>query len=247
MGEPAVVFGGGPVVGSGGVDFFDEIAEVVALVVGGYLGGPFATPLVPVDAFVLRGLVPDAAQVPAVLGECTQAQVGSAVVQAVVVYVVNDEMVGGAGDLAVHFDAPAVLIADGVAIPGGAFREPCVAAKAFVVGGVDDREQASGQGDRARYAASRCGGAGRVEIGAFAQERANDPTALGALSLLADQSGPAAACGVGREETIVTSSPFCHKNLPPVVKIWCDELFPIPKWPETELMSCIIRSISHVR
>lgn len=53
MREFSVVFGGGLVVGLGGGNFFGEVAEVVAFVVGGYLGGPFLESLVPVDAFVL--------------------------------------------------------------------------------------------------------------------------------------------------------------------------------------------------
>ena len=212
MGEFAVVFGCGPVVGSGGFDFFGEVAEVVAFVVGGYLGDPFAAPFVPVDAFVLRASVADDAQVPAVLGECAQTQVASAVVQAVVVDVIDDQMIGGFGDLAVHFDALAVVFAHGVAILGRAFCKPRVAAKPLVVGVVDYREQPARQGYRAGYAASGPARPGRVEIGAFAQQRADGPTALGALSLPADQSGPSATGGVGREETIVASFVLCHKK-----------------------------------
>lgn len=52
MREFAVVFWRSPVVCLGGFDFFGEVAEVVAFVVGGYLGGPFFASLVPVDAFV---------------------------------------------------------------------------------------------------------------------------------------------------------------------------------------------------
>ena len=73
------------------------------------------------------------------------AEVGVAVVQAVVVDVVNDEMVGGVGDLAVHFDAFAVFFSNGVVIFISAFCEPGMLAQDGVVFGVDAGELAAGE------------------------------------------------------------------------------------------------------
>ena len=52
LGKFSVIFLSGPVVGLRGVDFIAEIAEVVGLVIAGYLGGPFVVSFVPVNAFV---------------------------------------------------------------------------------------------------------------------------------------------------------------------------------------------------
>ncbi len=79
-----------------------------------------------------------AAEVTAVLGEGAGAQVTLAVIQAVVVNMVNHEMVRGVGDLAVHFDAFAVFFSNGVVIVRGAFRKPGILADARVVFGIDD-------------------------------------------------------------------------------------------------------------
>ena len=88
----------------------------------------------------------------AVLGEGCIAEVVIAVVQAVVVDVVNYEMVRGVGDLAVHFDAFAVFFSNGVIILRGAFSEPGVLAEERIVFGIDDGELSAGK----RYEAG-CG------------------------------------------------------------------------------------------
>ena len=79
------------------------------------------------------------------MSEGCKAEVAPAVVQAVVVDVVNDEMVGGVEDLAVHFDAFAVFLSNGVVIIRRAFCEPGVLAEAWVVFGVDDGELSAGE------------------------------------------------------------------------------------------------------
>jgi len=61
------------------------------------------------------------------------------------VYVVNDEVVGGVGYLAVHFDAFAVLFANGVVVFRGAFSEPGILAQLGIVFGIDDCELAAGE------------------------------------------------------------------------------------------------------
>ena len=92
------------------------------------------------------------------MGESCKAKVAVAVVQAVVVDVVNDEMVGGVGDLAVHFDAFAVFFSNGVVIIRGAFGEPGILAEDGVVFGVDDGELAAGKRYEARCAVLGFGG-----------------------------------------------------------------------------------------
>jgi len=86
------------------------------------------------------------------------AEVGVAVVQAVVVDVVNDEMVGDVGDLAVHFDAFAVFFSNGVVIFISAFGEPGILAQDGIVFGVDDGELAAGERYEARGAVLGFGG-----------------------------------------------------------------------------------------
>jgi hypothetical protein len=81
-----------------------------------------------------------ATEVAAVLGEGAKPKITLAVVQAVVVNVVDYEMVGGIEDLAVHFDAFAVFFSHGVVIVVCAFCEPGKMAEAWVVFGIDDGE-----------------------------------------------------------------------------------------------------------
>jgi len=79
------------------------------------------------------------------LSESCKAEIVIAVVQAVVVDVVNNEMVGGVGDLAVHFYAFAVFFSNSVVIFISAFGEPGILAQDGVVFGVDDGELAAGK------------------------------------------------------------------------------------------------------
>ena len=67
------------------------------------------------------------------------------VVEAVVIDVVDYEMVRGVGDLAVHFDAFAVFFSNGVVIIFSAFGEPGILAEDGVVFGIDDGELAAGK------------------------------------------------------------------------------------------------------
>lgn len=92
-----------------------------------------------------------AAQIPAVLGKGTNAQVFISIVQAVVVNMINDQMVRGVGDLAVHFNALAVFFSHGVVILIRTFCKPGISAQAVVIFGIDDSELATGQ----RYQAGR--------------------------------------------------------------------------------------------
>lgn len=77
------------------------------------------------------------------MSESCKAKITPAVVQAVVVDVVNDEMVGGVGDLAVHFYAFAVFFSNGVVIFISAFGEPDILAEERIVFGIDDGELAA--------------------------------------------------------------------------------------------------------
>ncbi len=72
--------------------------------------------------------------------EGCKAKITPAVVQAVVVDVVNYEMVGGVHNLAVHFYAFAVFFSNGVVITRGAFGEPGILAQAGIVFGIYDGE-----------------------------------------------------------------------------------------------------------
>jgi len=87
--------------------------------------------------------VPAGAEVPAVLGESANTQVFLAVVQAVMVDVVHDQMVRSVHYLAVHFDAPAILLPHGVEIPARTLGEPGIFAQPQIVFGIDDGEQAA--------------------------------------------------------------------------------------------------------
>jgi len=158
---------GGSVIGLCGGYLVVEVAEMVGFVCAAYLGGPFFRAFAPVDAFVLRGLAANAAEVAAVLGKCAEAKVVPAVIEAIVVDVVNDQMGRGGGDPAVHFDALAVLLSDSVVIIVRTLSKPGVAAQRRVIFGIDDGEAAA----RERYQALFAGGgdAGRIEAGAFVQ------------------------------------------------------------------------------
>jgi len=68
------------------------------------------------------------------------------VVQAVVVDVVNDEMVGGVEDLAVHFDAFSVFFSHGVVCSLATFCKPGEFAEAGIVFGIDYGEFSAGEG-----------------------------------------------------------------------------------------------------
>ena len=92
------------------------------------------------------------------MGESCKAKITPAVVQAVVVNVVNDEMVGGVSDLPVHFDAFAIFFSNSVVIFISAFGEPGILAQDGVVFGFDDGELAAGERYEARCAVLGFGG-----------------------------------------------------------------------------------------
>ncbi len=129
LGKFSVIFSSGFVISFGGFNFIAEIAEVVGFVIAGYLGGPFLTFFVPVDAFVFGAFMPSGAEVPAIFGESADAQVFLAIVQAVMVDMVHDQMVRSVHYLAVHFDAPAAGFSHGVEIPARTLGEPCIFAQ----------------------------------------------------------------------------------------------------------------------
>ena len=96
-----MIFFSGVVVGAGGVDFVFEIAEVDSFSVANDCGAPEEFLLVEANAFVSRAWV-SLLRVPSVLSDGCEAKVGSAVVEAVSVYVVNYVSIGGLDELAVH-------------------------------------------------------------------------------------------------------------------------------------------------
>ena len=181
-----MIFSSGQVVGLRGVDLIAEVAEVVGLVVAGYLGGPFVVSFVPVDAFVFRAFVPAGAEVPAVLGESADPQVFFPVIQPVMVDMVHDKMVRSVHYLPVHFDANAAGFSHSVKIPVRSLREPGIFTQRLVVFGIDDSEQAASQRYNTRLFIPRIGKARWVEIFAFLLERADAPSTYGACFLPAD-------------------------------------------------------------
>ncbi len=197
-----------------GFCFVGEIAEVAGFIIARYRSGPFFTSFVPVDAFVFRCFAPIAGvakgaafDIAAVLGEGADAKIPLAVVPAVVIDMVDDEMVRRAGYLAVHFDAPSVFLSNGVAIFSGAFGEPCIFTQGRIVLGVDDGKQAPGQGYQTWSIAVRIGQARRVEVQAMVAERVESPVAFCAFFLAADKDGPAGAAGVSRKAAVVAAGP----------------------------------------
>ncbi|MHC4155825.1 MAG: hypothetical protein ACYST6_13005 [Planctomycetota bacterium] len=89
--------------------------------------------------------------------EKAESEVFLLVVQAVVVNVVDYEMVGGVGDLTVHFDAFSVLFSNSVVILICTFCEPGKPAEVRVVFGIDDGELSAGERDEAWCAAFAVG------------------------------------------------------------------------------------------
>ncbi len=195
----------GFIIRPGCVAFVFEVAEVIGFVVEPYGRGPLLLSFVPMDASVFRGGPGRPASISAVLGEGAQTQVRLAVVQAVVVDVVHDEMVRGVHDLTVHFDALAARFSHGVAILRRSFGEPCIATQTRIVLGIDDSAFAPCERDPPRREIMGISGPRWVEIGALIQRRADRPVAFGAFFLAADQDGTAGTGGEGRKTAIVAS------------------------------------------
>jgi len=135
--------------------------------------------------------VPAGAEVPAVLGESADAQVFLAIVQSVMVDVVNDQMGRSVHYLPVHFDAPAAGFSHGVEIPVRTLGEPFIFAQPQVVFGVDDSELTASQRYNARSLFPYIGEARWVEILAFLLQRADAPPAYRTCFLPANQNRPA--------------------------------------------------------
>ena len=101
--------------------------------------------------------MPSGAEVPAIFGESADAQVFLAIVQAVMVDMVHDQMVRSVHYLAVHFDAPAAGFSHGVEIPARTLGEPGIFTQPLVVFGIDDSEQAASQRNETRLFIPRIG------------------------------------------------------------------------------------------
>ena len=99
-----MVFFGGAVVGFGGGELIFEVSEKLSGAVGLYLGEPFSFCSAPGDASVFRvcaGLFCEGL-VAVVLGWSCGSEVCFAVVEAVVVYVVADHVLGDVDNLVMH-------------------------------------------------------------------------------------------------------------------------------------------------
>jgi len=142
-----MILAGGAVVGFCGFDFVLEIADGEGCAVGRDFDGPSFFPAVPGDAFVFRGAGTDGSSgVTVVLGAGCEAEVGLSIVEAVIVYVVDDKPRGRVHYLAVHVDGglPALSTDSGIAfgVEGvGVFGDmPFVFDEPFVIIRVNDGE-----------------------------------------------------------------------------------------------------------
>ncbi len=100
-GEGAVEFFGGLVVCFGGLELIGKRTNIYSFVVAGQLYPPFFEALVPVHSpetifsvsiFLIAGI----------LSNGSYSEVGFSIVEAVTIYMVNDETIGGGENLAVH-------------------------------------------------------------------------------------------------------------------------------------------------
>ena len=150
----------GSVIRLGGVDFIAEIADYLLFVVNADHGTPsFLLFVVPYAPVLRGGVVLWIAGVSGVVGGRGGAEVGLAIVPAVMVDVVHVEVVRHVDDLAVHrYGQPfselrRPLAPDGVVGAVAGAGVPFVFADSLVVVGVDDGVFASGEGDSAENVA----------------------------------------------------------------------------------------------
>ena len=129
--------------------------------------------------------------------ESRKAEVTLAVVQAVVVNVVDNEMVRGASDLAVHFDAFAGFFSNGVVVLRCTFRKPGKLAQARVVFGIDNGELSAGQRYEAWPMVLSAGDSRRIKVWALIEKGADIPLTFRTFFLPTDKSSPAGARGKG--------------------------------------------------
>lgn len=153
IGIDAVDGAGGGVVGSGGFLLDIVRAQVSLFAVVFDVGDPFVAALVVGDAEVLAGRSSALAAVGVVLGVIAVATVALAVVQAVVILVVADQVVGRVHDQAVHVDALPFAsdanVTHGVAIVHVHLAAPAELREPDVVLRIDLGEPALGQRDLA--------------------------------------------------------------------------------------------------
>ena len=90
-----------------------------------YLGGPFVQFFVPMYTFIAGCTRSSGIYVFCVVGEGAEAEVFLSIVQAIMVDVVDDEVVGGVCYLAVHFYGFPILFSGGVESVVRGFGEPC--------------------------------------------------------------------------------------------------------------------------
>ena len=212
VGVDAVEGPGGGVVGAGGVLLVVEQAEILRNAVFLDLTRPLISLSVPGDARVRRGGVRRAAAVGVVLADGAVAQVGLAVVLAVVVDVVADQAVGRVHDLAVHVNPLGAAVdldgAHGVDRVRADLGAPAELRQPDVVLGIDLREPALAQRDAAVIAELVVVDGQVVPRPVVGGERA----AVGAAELAADvrgvDAGPAGLAGGGVE----------HRRIPQAVQ-----------------------------
>ena len=198
----------GGVAGEGGLDLVGEQADVDGAIVDAEVGDPSVRHTAAVDAPEARAAARGGSAIAAVLGLGADAQVASAVVQAVAVDVVDDHPLRRVHDHAVHEDGPAADVASGVEGAAAVRGRPRVAAEPLVVGRVHDRELVLRQRDVADVRVRRgrrpgAGGALRpaAEVAAHTAGRHADEPAVGVGAVRADEhAGPARFTRAGRTE-----------------------------------------------
>ena len=138
-GELAVEFFGGLVVGTGGLDWVIEIADVNFFPVIAEVDLPLLSSFVPEDAleFFVGFLT---LTVAGILGDSARAEIGFSIIEAIMVYVVNDHAIRNHDDFPVHKYgfrfSPASSVTGGAAGAG----LPFVLAESLIIIGVNDGE-----------------------------------------------------------------------------------------------------------
>lgn len=99
--ELAVVFLCGPVVGFGRLPLITERAQLFSIAVVGDRYAPKSCSLIERNTFV-AGAAPGPFRIPGVLSDCSNTQVGFAVIKTVVVNMIDNHIIGGFEYRAVH-------------------------------------------------------------------------------------------------------------------------------------------------
>jgi hypothetical protein len=148
-----MVFECGIIIGLRGFDFRIETAEVGSFPIMSDIGEPCSSALVKINADKLRRGVFSFCSVAVILRVCREAQICPAVIETIVVFVVNEEAMGRIHNLSVHgkYHRGAVTIEpDGVETAAVFFCAPVETIQPVEVLRVNDGEFASGEANFAK-------------------------------------------------------------------------------------------------